>query len=417
MLRNNGRHNFRSPFNIQPSLTLDFAGTQSLDSKITFTRSTIATYFNSSGVLVNSAIDTPRFSFNPATLESLGLLREPQSTNLILNSQDFTNASWNGGVPCVRTANTTTSPDGTSNGSTITSTNATYGGFIRFYVVYTAIPYTASIYVKKGNWSYFGVRIAGSISGNLVPFVNLDTLAVNNNGVSGANISIVAAKDGWYRISLTYTPTAGASVTDFGMVDSNGNQSTNLGAGQYTYIYGSQLETLGFSTSYIKTAASSVTRSADLAIMTGSNFSSWYNQSQGTIYCEGNPMALNGPTGNPMTFIVISDTTINNEIRLSSNLTNGGIFESATSGVSQFALGSAVTPNTFTKMAGAYSLNNTSFSKAGGAVTTDTSCTIPTVSQMEIGSLLTGRDFSGNIKKIVYYPQPLTSNQLQALTT
>jgi hypothetical protein len=88
MLRNNGIHNFRSPFikGPQPSLVLDFAGTQTLDSKITFTRSSTATYTNSSGVLTSSAVDTARFDFNPSSLQSLGLLIEQSRTNILLNS-------------------------------------------------------------------------------------------------------------------------------------------------------------------------------------------------------------------------------------------------------------------------------------------------------------------------------------------
>jgi len=81
MLRNNGRHNFRSPFGVQPSLVLDFAGTGTLDSRITFTRSTTATYYNSSGVLSTAAINAARFDYNPSTLAPLGLLIEQSSTN------------------------------------------------------------------------------------------------------------------------------------------------------------------------------------------------------------------------------------------------------------------------------------------------------------------------------------------------
>ncbi len=71
----------------------------------------------------------------------------------------------------------------------------------------------------------------------------------------------------------------------------------------------------------------------------------------------------------------------------------------------------------FVKMAGSYILNNASFSQAGGTATTDTSCLIPTVNQMQIGNFLTNRDFSGYIKKISYYPTVLTAAQLQALAT
>jgi hypothetical protein len=89
-----GRHNYRSAGGPQPSLILDFAGTGTLDSRVTFTRSTSATYTNSSGVLTNSAVNSPRFDYNPVTLALLGLLIEEQRTNVLLNSLlDGTNLS------------------------------------------------------------------------------------------------------------------------------------------------------------------------------------------------------------------------------------------------------------------------------------------------------------------------------------
>ena len=86
MLRNNGRHNYRSPYGIQPTLNLPFATTRTLDSRITFTRSSTATYTNSSGVLTSAAINEPRFGYDPVTLLSLGLYVEEPRTNILLNS-------------------------------------------------------------------------------------------------------------------------------------------------------------------------------------------------------------------------------------------------------------------------------------------------------------------------------------------
>jgi hypothetical protein len=177
-----------------------------------------------------------------------------------------------------------------------------------------------------------------------------------------------------------------------------------------------QGEALAFPTSYIATTSAQVTRASDNASMTGTNFSSWFNNAQGTIYCEGNPYALNGGSGNPMTFVAISDNSTNNRIRITSNISTGGIFECANGGTSQFGLGIAITPNTFTKMAGSFATNNSLFSQAGGTATTDTSCLIPTVTQMQIGNFLTGRELSGWIKKIAIYPQATTATNVQSLT-
>ncbi len=51
-----------------------------------FTRSTVGTYFDSAGVLQTAAIDTPRFTYDPVTLEYVGLLNEVSATNSLRNN-------------------------------------------------------------------------------------------------------------------------------------------------------------------------------------------------------------------------------------------------------------------------------------------------------------------------------------------
>lgn len=51
-----------------------------------FTRASTGTYFDSAGVLQSAAANIPRITYNRATKEFEGLLLEPASTNLLLNS-------------------------------------------------------------------------------------------------------------------------------------------------------------------------------------------------------------------------------------------------------------------------------------------------------------------------------------------
>ena len=76
-----------------PALLLDFT-TGTLDSRITFTRSTTGSYYNSAGVLSTAAINAPRFDYNPSTLQAKGLLIEESRTNLLTYSEQFDNAAW-----------------------------------------------------------------------------------------------------------------------------------------------------------------------------------------------------------------------------------------------------------------------------------------------------------------------------------
>jgi hypothetical protein len=416
MIRNNGRHNFRSPFSKGPipSLSLDFAGTLSLSGLITFTRSTNAYYFNgSSNYLVSASANIPRFNFNPITNESLGLLMECDSVNLNYPSIPPTSGFTFSVNVVSALANQTTAPDGNV---TATQYNMNAYGIYQYSLttLTSATTYTVSMYVKgTTNYVKFGVCDSSSSNGFYGSFDLINVTAsggLYGSGGTYTSSTITALPNGWYRCTVT-----GVTGTMANSRFVYATSSTTVAVSYYAW--GGQVEALGFATSLMTTTTAQVARTSDNAIINGSNFTSFYNQTQGTIYCEANSFALNGSTGNPMTFVGISDGTINNEIRLSSNLTSGGIYESSNGGVSQFGLGSATTPSSFTKMAGSYIANNAQFSQNNGSVVTDSSCTIPTVSQMQIGNLITGRNLSGNIKKIIYYPQALTAAQLQSLGT
>ena len=71
---------------IHPTLDLNFAGTRTVDPRITFSRASTATYFDEFGVMRTVPANSPRIDFDPVTGECKGLLIEEQRTNLLLNS-------------------------------------------------------------------------------------------------------------------------------------------------------------------------------------------------------------------------------------------------------------------------------------------------------------------------------------------
>ena len=209
MLRNNGRHNFRSPFGIQPSLVLDFAGTGTLDPRVTFTRSTTGTYYNSSGVLSIAAINVPRFDYNPSTLAPLGLLIEQSSTNLLTYSQTFSNAVWIAGLGTASfSSTTTTAPDGTATAGTLLSSLSTgTHSAVWAYTSYVAGTYTLSWYIQANTNNFSSIYFASGSATNAICTVNLSTGAITKTGSNGnltyISSSITLITGTYYRVSLT----------------------------------------------------------------------------------------------------------------------------------------------------------------------------------------------------------------------
>jgi len=203
------------------------------------------------------------------------------------------------------------------------------------------------------------------------------------------------------RVSLTFTPTAGSlTLTVSGTV-------TNA-----------QLEAGAFRTSYILNVSTplGVTRSADVVSITGSAFSSWYRQDEGTIYVHGSTSAS---ASNPI-LMQMDDGTNNERIQIrrigASNqaallIQDGGITQAAVS-IAGF---NADTPG---RIAAVYALNDFNLAFNGTLGIADTLGTLPTVDRAVIGgtSAAGGIYPNSTIRRITYWPQRLPNSTLQAIT-
>jgi hypothetical protein len=129
-----------------PVLNWDFTATASLPSQLTFTRASIATYFDNTGTMQTAAVNTPRFDHDPISHQQLGMMMESSATNLISCSANFSlnNCWWNDSSGLTVTQNAATAPDGSNAGALISSTSS---GWIYPTVQPTTngTPYTASI--------------------------------------------------------------------------------------------------------------------------------------------------------------------------------------------------------------------------------------------------------------------------------
>ena len=362
--------------------------------------------------LLTAPINAPRFDFNPTTGESLGLLIEQSSTNLLTYSQDFSNAVWTKSNVTITTG-ANIAPDGTQTANIIqVTTTATTSVLQSSSGSGSASGNTFSTYVKIGNqanaFNFFALYNITTATTLISGTLNFST-GVFSYSVGSTGASVVSVGNGWWRLSLTATTGISAGNTLSCYVGAGGNSQT---AGNFFYIWGAQLEALPLATSYIPTTSAQVTRASDNASMTGTNFSSWYNISEGTIYSETSAYALNG------TNWCISDGTSANRI-LSGFDATYNLFVSA-SGVTQaqITVGS-FTANTYGKVAGAYKTNDFAVSLNASLAGTDTLGVVPAVNQLQIGGgagNASGSVLNGRIKKISYYPIRVTNTQLQSLT-
>jgi len=333
----------------------------------------------------NATSAAPRFDHDPTTDESLGLLIEESRTNLIAYSQAIGPGNDNFGTNASTvTQNAAVSPDGTTTATSI-SGDVTYAEVSKAGLTVGA-EYTFSFYVK-------------TVTKTSLQF-----------GVSGVAVAVVSVTPNeWNRVSITFTTVAQFAILRF----------YGAGApGEPLLVWGAQFELGSFPTSYIPTNGTALTRNADLASITGSNFSSWYNQSEGTVFGNYSSFSYGNATTLPTT-AHFTDGTLSNYIRLNSgsayvvrnftntgnvnqsNVTTGGV---PASGVSySFAVGIAL---------------NDMAVYANGLSNFDTTYLVPVVNKIQIGNWFTQSNtwLNGTISRLTYFPERLPDATLQAIT-
>ena len=419
-----------------PSLDLRFADNKSLvdattgQNLVTFTRASSGTYVDSQGVIRTATTNEARFDHNPTTGESLGLLVEEQRTNLITSSEDI--AGYFTEQNSTPTSNATTAPDGTTTADLIVSnsTLATHTSFNTSLTFAASTTYSYSIFVKPSGYTWLQLLFTSGFN-NLTAWVNFNLTGAGSFGFTGGgelSKKIEAYPNGWYR--CTITATSGSSLFGGGpaylILDSDRNARDANYAGNNTsgaYLWGAQLEAGSFPTSYIPTTTAAATRSADVASITGTNFSSWYRQDEGTVFAETQLPAGTAVNTSSRSIIDATDGSTNNRVSLRA-IASGATADQLTvrSGaatVAQFGSTGTTVSSLARKIAAVYRLDDYA-SWATGAVTaaTDTSGALPVgVNQITVGSAVGGNEFmSGTIRRLTYWPARLANSILQQIT-
>ena len=376
----------------RPSLDLDFTQ-EVLDPRITFSRGSIGTRVNRNRLIETVSANQPRFDYDPVTGECKGLLIEETRTNLLTNSNTDVEFS-NGARP-----NTWTSgqlaPDGSSTAKLCVTNNRSFKEYISASV--NNVVSTFSIYLKNNGSIVTRTFDLRDISSDTVRTTKTITITPN-----------------WQRFDIT------------GTVQSNGIRVEIIGGIFNIFAWGAQLEAGAFPTSYIPTTASTVTRSADNAQMTGTNFSSWYNQSEGTLYSNisiirnlttdstGSWSLDNSSYANGYTLSHTNTTSSRLSVRGPNTSSSGRSIGDVTNvDITKFKNCCIILPSVTNRI---LSCSNGNFSGIEKSFSSGVSLNRLNIGFNNIIGTPANNYLNGTISRLTYYPRALKPNQLQFLT-
>ena len=325
-------------------------------------------------------------------------LLEPQSTNLITQSELFSDSSWvkNGfgsALAPVVTLNSDISPDSTENASRIemdcTSTSSSdYSAIYQQLALDGSSEYTISFYIKSNTSS------------------EQDLLFFSNSSFS----TQITANSEWQRVESTFTSNS-ANTRNFGLV-ARGSVQQDVDI----LIWGAQLEQQSYATSYIPTNGATNTRLQDIANNSGN--STVINSTEGGLFAE---IAALADDGTIRTIALNKDTNDRIQMYFDASTNGLSIFYKAQSGATAFVMNQTLTDTTlFNKIAFKWKTNDFSLWINGtktDTVSSGVTSNADTLNSLDFKMFNNSNTFYGKAKTVAVYKEALTDAELQSLTT
>ena len=388
----------------------------STDADFDFARSSTASRVNSNGLIETVASGQARLNYEiegGLVNTKPSLLLEPQSTNLVTYSEDF--SQWVVDGQASISSDSIISPDGTKNSDKLIAGTTSARQSIKLSLSYTG-NLAFSIFAKKGEHSV--IQLTDAQNASAFANFNLETGAVGSTGVYTA--SMVDMGNDWYRCIITWNASVAIVAVRVGIVTTPTSARVEQFAGNGInglYIYGAMLEQLSYPTSYIPTNGSTQTRAAETC--NGAGTSSILPSEEGILYCEIANIA-NDLTNKK---ISISDGTTSNSVLIFYTNVNNAIQCKVTVGGSAsmnhyFSISDVTS---FSKLALKWKANDFAIWLDGSEVHTDTSG-----GSFSAGTLTTvnfdrgdgGEDFYGKCRDIrVYNTKEMTDSEVDILLT
>ena len=388
---------------VRPTLNLNFARSKILDPRITFERNSIGTYVDEDGLIRTAGVDEARFDHDPATGESLGLLIEETRTNKALRSENFAHNTsyWRTQDGSVTSLSSVTSPDGVSNMWLIDLSHkagtATHGS----RVYQSGLSFNNAV----NTFSFYARSVSGTGTFPVAYYNGTDYIK------SYIELTETTRR---YEISCPALATSGSNIFAFTRRGTTHNETLTQ-----AYVWGAQVEEGSFPTSYIPTSNSTVTRSSDQAKITGTNFTDFYNQSEGSFVSDIKLNSSFPVSGYASISFTLSDNSYNNRVTLASSTGSAAFNADVTvSGTNTRAvLGNYTSGASSIRTSMGYKASDTAGCLNGATVVTSSPGTVPLLTRADIGKdHLNNNLLNGHIRQITYYPKRLTNAQLQSLT-
>jgi hypothetical protein len=353
-----------------------------------FTRSTGGTRVNKDGLIEMVTNNKPRIDF---LNDSNGaLLLEPQRSNLITYSEDYSQSEWTNATytkdASITYNSASVAPDGTLGvyqyECTVSGTNSQLGAL---KAISSGVAYSNSVYLR---------RITG-------------TGIVKLRGVNNGEIDVTSElTSSWKRFEITQTSNS-----------TNGRFYINaLVSGDVIEVWGAQLEAGSYATSIINTSGSAVTRAAETCSQTPP--SGIIGQTEGTLFVEYSALS------NDLTYRSIglnSGAATNRLLITFNNVSNNINFLVQVGGVTQVSInysGATITSNL--KVAFAYKENDFVAYVNGTQAGTDTSGSTyssGTLTTFSFDNSVGADKLVAKLNQVLLFPTRLSNAELQALTT
>jgi hypothetical protein len=405
-----------------PTLSLDFMTPGTLSPLITFTRASTGTYFDSAGVMQTAAVNTPRWDYDPATLQLRGLLLEDQRQNMLPQSDTIT--GWTG-PNTTKIAASGVGPAGTNTmvRQQETATTSNHLTLAPLLTIVAATVYTFSVYAKAQQNRYLQLVIDDNTSNGVVANFDLQTGTISSAAAGAGTATSVAAtiqavNNGIYRCSVTCATNA---TTTGRAVIALVNTATAAKFASYAgstanglLTWGAQFEAGDFGTSHIPTVGSAVTRSIDSCLIPPANMAPWFVSPGGSWFAEFDYFDATPPNGARV--IARGDNPVGASPIIVFTARTCGQYD----GTASMSAPTVTTAGSIVRVATTWATGSVRACANGGTIGTSATPTTGYGTLATFGarflSVGTSLSADGHLRAVRYWPAILTDAQMQAMT-